>query len=289
MLDTQKPRTPPVERDRSRLPTAKHALVLVLVSLLLGATAGTAFQLADLLKGILATEVVCLLAPLAIVLLSGRFSFAATLRLRWPGWRAMAWAIPLAPAASILAGELFWLQSLVVPVPDWYLSMMESLAAAGRGSSLWLGILALSVFPALAEEAVFRGFVLSGLGTRFGVWATVWLTALLFALIHVDPYRFLAVFLLGGILGFMVVSVESLYPALAVHALNNVFVLLPPEWARVAGMEWLDGNRNVPAAWLVGSVAVLFLACFFLKREGAFGKRRQVLPEMSTGPEDRVE
>ena len=267
MSDTLEQKAPSIEGDRSRSPTAKHALLLLMVSLILGATAGTAFQLNDLLSGILATEIVCLLVPLALALRLGRFPTVTTLRLHWPGWRPMGWAILLGPAASILAGEIFWLQSLVLPVPDWYLALMENLAAAGRSSSLWMGILALSVFPALAEEALFRGFVLRGLGTRFGIWGSVSLTALLFAFIHVDPYRFLAVLLLGGILGFLVVSVESLYPALVVHASNNLLVLVPPEWARSVGMEWLDGNRNVPAGWLAASLAVLVLGCFFLKAE----------------------
>jgi len=265
-MDAHEPHTPDSGNTAPALPSAKHALLLVLVCLVLGTTAGTAFQLADLLPGIVATEVLCLIAPLVLVLILGRFPIARTLRLRWPGWRMMLGAVLLAPAASIAAGELFWLQSLVVRVPDWYLDMMEGLAAAGRESNIWLGVLALSVFPAVAEETLFRGFVLSGLRKRFGRWTSVGLTALLFAVLHVDPYRFLAVCVLGVFLGFVAVSTGSLYPAIAIHGLNNLLVLVPPEWTEGTNMEWLSGNHGVPVTWLAASIAVLAVGCALLRR-----------------------
>ncbi len=259
-------------REGARLPTAKQALWVVLVALLLSATVGTALQLADLLPGIVATEILCILGPVAAVLLLRRLQVSRSLRLMWPGRRVMGWALLMAPAASILAGEVFWLQSRLLPVPTWYLDMMERLAEAGRDSGVWLGVLSLSVLPAVAEETLFRGFVLTGLRTRFRTGSAVILTAVLFALMHVDPFRFLPVLLLGGILGFMTATTGSLYPAILVHALNNVLLLVPPEWSARAGMSWLEKNQGAPLAWVVGSGAMLAVSCFFLKRDrGAHG------------------
>lgn len=249
-----------------RVPGARQASVLVLLSLTLCVTVGLVLQRVDLLPGIVATEVVCLAAPLFAGLLLGRYSIAGTLQLRWPGWRAMGLAFLMAPAAALAAGQVFWMQSLIVPVPAWYLEMMDSLARTGRETHLWLGIVGLSVLPALCEEGVFRGFVLSGFTRRLGTPGAVWLSGLFFAILHLDIYRFLAVCLLGAFLAYLVVLTRSLYPAVLVHSLNNLLVLAPPEWAELDGMAWLASNDRAPVAWIAGGIAVVAAGCVLLAR-----------------------
>jgi len=249
-----------------RRPGPRQAALLVLVCLGLCVTAGLALQRADLLRGIVGTEILCLLAPLAAALALGRYTVSGTLSLRWPGWRTMGLAVWIAPAAAILAGQIFWLQSLLMPPPDWYLEILDRLAERGRTENLALGVLGLCVLPALCEEGVFRGFVLSGLEGPLGPAKAVWLSALFFSLLHVDLYRFTAVFGLGALLGFLVVTSRSVYPAIAVHALNNLLVLAPPSWPERIGAPWLVGNERAPLLWMGVGVAVLAVGCGALRR-----------------------
>jgi len=251
-----------------RTPRVREALLLVLASLLLTVSLGLYLQLRDLLTGIVWTEILCLLVPVAAAMRIGRYAFRSTLAMRWPGWGALGMAVLAGPAAALLAGQVFWLQSLLWSPPAWYLEMMETLAAEARSGNLLLGILAVSVLPALGEETLFRGFVMTGFRARWGPVASVGASAFLFALVHVDPFRFVAVGLLGVFLGYLVRASGSLLPALVVHAVNNALALLPPSLAEVRGLGWISGNRSAPALWVAGSAAVLLLVIVWFQRSG---------------------
>ncbi len=97
-----------------------------------------------------------------------------------------------------------------------------------------------AVLVPVAEEIIFRGYAQEALiGALGSVPAAVALTALLFAAIHgaygvgVIAYAFLLSLLLSG----LVLATGSLYPAIAAHALINLwsFVIVPILAARRAG------------------------------------------------------
>jgi membrane protease YdiL (CAAX protease family) len=261
--------------------------VLVLASLILCVTVGTVLQLRDLLLGIIGTEILCILVPLVVTLGLLRCDLRRTLRLRWPGWTALGLAAVMAPAAAILAGEVFWLQSQIVPVPDWYVEIMDALVWAGRDAHPAVSLLALSVLPALSEEGLFRGFVLSGLGKRFGRTGALWLSALMFGLIHLDIFRFAAVCFLGVFLGYLTLASRSLYPAIVLHGINNGLILIPPEKLDELGAAWLEGNSSVPPVWLVVSVLVLVAGGALFQRAVRPGRLSRSLTEVDPGEEIR--
>jgi hypothetical protein len=78
-----------------------------------------------------------------------------------------------------------------------------------------------SLLAPLCEEAAFRGYVQSALFTRRRPGAAIVLSALLFALMHLDPVRFPAVLALGAFFGWLAWRAGSLWPAVAAHAANN--------------------------------------------------------------------
>jgi membrane protease YdiL (CAAX protease family) len=262
----------------ARLPDARQALLLMLVSLVLCLTLGLYFQVKTLILGIAATEVTCLLLPVVLALLVWRLGPRATLRLRWPGRASMVAALVAAPAAALLAGQVFWVQSLWLPLPAWYVEIMDALARAAAGAHPALAVAAVAVLPALGEETLFRGFLLTGLSTRFSPGASIAGTALLFAILHVDPYRFVAVSLLGAFFGFLVHVTGSLYPALLVHAVNNGLVLLPSGWTSRPGLEWLEGNRSAPVPWVLASAGVLLASGWVICRRPPCGRERAAAP-----------
>ncbi|HEY6104481.1 MAG TPA: type II CAAX endopeptidase family protein [Anaeromyxobacteraceae bacterium] len=81
--------------------------------------------------------------------------------------------------------------------------------------------LAASLLAPLCEEAAFRGYVQGALLTRRRPGAAMVLSALLFALMHLDPVRFPAVLALGAFFGWLAWRAGSLWPAVAAHAANN--------------------------------------------------------------------
>lgn len=85
-----------------------------------------------------------------------------------------------------------------------------------------------NVIVAVTEELIYRSLFLPALTSRLGLFPAVAVTAIVFGLAHVVPFRFLAIPLLqiiGGILFAAGFSVRwSVVPAIVIHATGNVFV-----------------------------------------------------------------
>ncbi len=76
------------------------------------------------------------------------------------------------------------------------------------------------------EETFFRGFVFSGIGKRFGYgWGAV-LSALLFALAHLQLGALVPIFLLGLLLAWLYWRTRSLWTCIFTHFAYNSLILL---------------------------------------------------------------
>lgn len=110
-------------------------------------------------------------------------------------------------------------------------------------------IVLVTPFQALAEELMFRGYLMQAIGSlSANPWPGVIGSALLFALFHgsQNPQLFLSRFAFGMVAGWLVVRTGGLEAAVAAHVTNNVFSFL------LAGLTGsIAGVRQVTAVgWL---------------------------------------
>lgn len=98
-----------------------------------------------------------------------------------------------------------------------------------EGTSVWdlLGnILFIGVFAAVAEEVFFRGALQQLLSKLFKKkHISVWMTAFIFSLLHMQFYGFLPRIILGAVLGYLFVYSKNLWIPVFVHFLNNALVV----------------------------------------------------------------
>ncbi len=92
---------------------------------------------------------------------------------------------------------------------------------------LALSILTMAAFPAVCEELLFRGFVLSAWESR-GTGFAIAVTAVLFALLHGNLYGLPAYLLVGAVAGFVTFALDSIYAGIAYHTLYNAACLILP-------------------------------------------------------------
>lgn len=108
--------------------------------------------------------------------------------------------------------------------------VMASIADALAGSSparAVLAVLAIAVAPAIAEEAFFRGLLLSRLRARWSRWPAIVASALAFGVFHVDPVQGSMAFVAGIFLGWLAERAGSARTGVIAHAFNNaVFVVM---------------------------------------------------------------
>jgi len=115
------------------------------------------------------------------------------------------------------------LQERVAPTPPELERELTSLLGGDR--PLWVPILLVGLVPAACEELLCRGVLLRGLATRGRVLGIVG-SAVLFALLHLSPYRVVPTFLLGLSLGVVALAARSLLPAIVIHFIHNSMVLV---------------------------------------------------------------
>jgi uncharacterized protein len=91
---------------------------------------------------------------------------------------------------------------------------------------IWVGFV-MAVIPAVGEEWIFRG-KLQGLLQQFtnNSHLGVWLTAIIFTLIHQQFFAFLPMLLLALFLGYLYAYTRSLWLTISVHFANNLTSLI---------------------------------------------------------------
>lgn len=93
-------------------------------------------------------------------------------------------------------------------------------------------LLCAAILPGLVEEALFRGVILTGLRRHLSPAAAVLICALLFAALHLSPWRFLPQLALGCLLGWLTLRTGSCWPAALAHALHNGILLTVTQLAQ---------------------------------------------------------
>lgn len=128
--------------------------------------------------------------------------------------------------------------------------------------SLALNILIVAVLPAFLEEMVFRGYVLQALRPYGGMTAIV-CSSLLFSLMHGNILQIPFAFLVGMVLGFLVVQTNNIWIAVTLHFLNNFMAVLL-EYGTLHTPDDQAANRLVLLVYLivvlVGLAAVIALS-----------------------------
>ncbi len=112
---------------------------------------------------------------------------------------------------------------ILPPMPDWLEEMLESMTQG----DLLLNFMCVSIFAPFFEEWLCRGMVLRGLlGNKMKpVWAIV-ISALFFALIHLNPWQAVPAFIFGCLFGYVYYKTGSLRLTMLMHFTNNTLSLV---------------------------------------------------------------
>lgn len=132
--------------------------------------------------------------------------------------RALWPAVPIAVGMFALAGWTEHLSSLVLPKSAWLDAFSKGLSGMVNSP---LRALAIGLYPAICEEALYRGAIYGLLRRRFSVSAAIVLQAAMFSVAHGASFRLLWTFVFGVIAGWMRHRSGSLWPGMALHFLFN--------------------------------------------------------------------
>ena len=225
-------------------------------------------QSAGVLPGLLAAEFGFFLLPVLALIAAMGFSFPETLSLRRPPVRAVAGSVLLGFSAwAVAAGVLLRL----LPPPDSLVKALRKvILLEDSHAPLWIILLVVAVTPALCEELLFRGLLLSSLKS-LGKWPALLITALLFGLAHSSIYRLLPTMFLGLVLGYVVWQTGSVWCSMIVHAVNNG-LLATLAFAHPAQVEWVTAAKFLPWTITLAGAVVMLAGWVLIPKGGGMTK-----------------
>lgn len=136
-----------------------------------------------------------------------------------------------------------------------------------NGGLFALAFLALTILPALGEEMMLRGVLLSGAKRKSPLFA-IFFTALIFALIHGNFRQLVHQFLLGSVMGYLAYLTGGIYASATVHLTNNAIALLL-DYGRAHNFVdktfyWYVGGKLGATPTVIGIAVSLFALVMLL-------------------------
>lgn len=191
---------------------------------------------------------------LGLVATRRRFALVAALA-------GVALQLPMVELTTLIAR--LWPALVHTPEQD---AMIETLT---RVSSPLRAITVPFTFVVIApvtEELLFRGLLLRSLRTRYGRAVAIGVTAVLFAVFHLDPQALVFATLIGIVLGVIADRARSIVPSIALHAGFNALPLLAPrELVAIPGFNTGE-TGDVPWPLVLGSSALALAMLALLAR-----------------------
>ncbi len=267
----------PVREPGKRLSSGAVALLAAVAIIVVGGVGGMA-QADNPLAGVLVVQIsLALLAALWVY--QGGYDPIAAFGWTPPGMRNLLASVLAVAGGWILTIELATLQHMLFPFPEELLQQFTDLFGALEDQPLWLALGIIALLPAVVEEHLCRGLMLRGLDRESGKWTAILVVALIFAILHLNPYRFLPTFALGVLLGFLAVRTGSIFPAILGHFMNNaasMIVFRFEEWFAAQGWAAADDAAWVPWPWLFGGLLLLAAGLSLLKPKAPTAESRAI-------------
>ncbi len=126
----------------------------------------------------------------------------------------------------VLSDELDRIMQVYIPAPDYIIDLNHLIQPESYLGGFLL-FFAVVILAPLGEEIIFRGFLQQVLEKQWkDSTRAVLFTALIFSLVHMNPYWFFQIYILGVFLGFLAWKTKSIIAPLILHGLNNLIALL---------------------------------------------------------------
>ena len=149
----------------------------------------------------------------AVVFLWAKWSVLSPHWIRKRPWVILIWCVVAALGAIIPS---VWIQEHMPELPNFAEDTFDLIL-----KDRW-GYVAIGLLAPLVEEIVFRGAILRALLQWCSKpWVGIAISALLFAVAHMNPAQLPHAFLIGLLLGWMYYRTDSIIPGIVYHWINN--------------------------------------------------------------------
>ena len=165
----------------------------------------------------------------------------------------------------------------LIPMPKFFQDLILQLLSDHSLPSILMLVIAAPIF----EELLFRGIILDGLLKRYSPTKAIIWSAVLFGLVHLNPWQFLAALALGVFMGWVYYRTGSLLATIFIHFIANgtgvlLGWLLVPDPTKMITTREMVGSNTLYFGLLATDVVLLIFLLTGLKKQ--FSKPVQGVP-----------
>jgi membrane protease YdiL (CAAX protease family) len=130
----------------------------------------------------------------------------------------------------ILSSELDNVLEYFLPMPSFLEDTFDSIMV----EQLFIfSIILIVIIPTITEEMLFRGIIISGFKENYSEKKTIIVSALLFGLIHLNPWQFVSAFIIGLFSAWLCLRTKSILLCLYIHFFNNLLGLMAMKFSDI--------------------------------------------------------
>jgi len=196
--------------------------------------------------------------PAFIYAIRRNYPLKPLFRLRTIPFRIIGFTLFIGISTAILSDEFDRLITMILHPPDWLTQSAEQFRITTLGDFLLLfgGI---AILSPISEEFLFRGFLQTTLEFRTqDVTKAILTTALAFALVHMNAWWIIQIYLFGIILSYLSWRSQSILPGIIVHmCINGMSIGLTNLQIRNQ-LNWYTLGDHVSPVWLVISGLAMY-------------------------------
>ena len=162
------------------------------------------------------------------------------------------WLACILAAATLATAFVSDSLTKVLPeTPEWFENAMEAIMDA----PVWITLLSVSIFAPLFEEWLCRGLILRGLLQKMNPAAAISISAIFFAVLHMNPWQAVPAFILGSLFGYVYYKTGSLKLTMMMHCVNNTFAVI---FSKIPAFSEAECFMDVMSPW---AYVCVFIAC----------------------------
>jgi uncharacterized protein len=143
----------------------------------------------------------------------------------------------------IVTSELDNLLNYILPMPLMFRDVFDTLMAK---QVFFIAIIIIGIIPAFTEELFFRGLILDGLKNNYSKKTAIFISALLFGIIHLNPWQFFGAFIIGSISAWICIETNTILLSIYMHFFNNTLYTITVKYRELIPIKGFNSNFSTP-------------------------------------------
>jgi len=166
----------------------------------------------------------------------------------------------------IVTSETDNLFNYILPKPETFRHTYDTLI---NKQMFIIPIISLGIIPPITEELFFRGLILDGLKNNYSKRKAIIISALLFGIIHLNPWQAYGAFIMGLISAWICIETNSILLSIYMHFFNNTLYTITLKYNELIPIKGFNSNFVTPVIfqplWFdLSGLAILIIGTIML-------------------------